>query len=245
MAPPFYRLYTPPASFFAFAPLIVAEYVGVLVEVEETTTERVEQLVASKSPTGKCPFLETQNGEIICVSSQAISRFIAGLRRDTAYLLGLGSCSSSTLTSLRESLAIEDWTNWASQELELPACACYYTATGCIPFNEKTFAKGRKDVACALDVLESHLRKESSSSKNNKRETPQTMSTTYLVNPERVTLADIVVACILVYPFTLVFDKADLESYPNVVLWFQNCMKEPEFFTVLGKIKCGREVYNP
>mmetsp|Transcript_9213 Transcript_9213/g.19972 ORF Transcript_9213/g.19972 Transcript_9213/m.19972 type:complete len:236 (-) Transcript_9213:240-947(-) len=233
MAPPFYRLYTPPASFFAFAPLIVAEYVGVLVEVETVTTESVEleQLVASKSPTGKSPILETQNGEIVCVSSQAISRFIAGLRRDTPYLLGS--------TSLRESLAIEDWTNWASQELELPACVCYYNATGCIPLNEETFTKGKKDVACALDVLESHLRKGSSS--NNKRKIPQTMST-YLVNPERVTLADIVVTCILVYPFTLVFDKADLESYPNVVLWFQNCMKEPEFVTVLGKIKCGREV---
>lgn len=124
-------------------------------------------------------------------------------------------------------------------ELELPACVCYYNATGCIPLNEETFTKGKKDVACALDVLESHLRKGSSS--NNKRKIPQTMST-YLVNPERVTLADIVVTCILVYPFTLVFDKADLESYPNVVLWFQNCMKEPEFVTVLGKIKCGREV---
>eukprot|EP00536_Pseudo-nitzschia_multiseries_P004089 jgi/Psemu1/187223/e_gw1.66.79.1 len=224
MSRPFYKLYTPPASFFAFAPLIASEYVGVRVEVEKA--ECVEQLITSKSPTGKSPILETHTGDVI-VSSQAIAIFIASLRLDS-HLLGSGS--------VRESLAIEDWMNWAGQELELPACVCYYITTGCIPFNEKAFSKGKEDMTCALGVLESHFQEGSSNS--NERKT----QLTYLVSRERITLADIVVACILVYPFTLVFDETFLNSYPMVTRWFRNCMNEPEFVTVLGEIKCGKEI---
>ena len=83
---PIYRLYTPPGSLFAFAPLVVSEYVGVSVEIG--SDKDVEEIIASKSPTGKAPILETEKGDII-VSSQAISRFIASLRRDTE-LLGKG-----------------------------------------------------------------------------------------------------------------------------------------------------------
>ena len=222
MAPPFYRLYTPPGSLFAFAPLIVSEYSGVHIEVEKS--EGIEQIIASKSPTGKSPILETQQGQVI-FSSQAICRFIAALRRDTG-LLG---------SKLRETAAIDDWLNWASQELELPACVCYYVATGLglgLGLNEKSYTKAKEDIASSLGLLESHLQKGSSS--NNK------LVQTYLVNPEHITLADIVVACILVYPFTLVFDEAYLKSYPTVMRWFLNCTQQPEFVAVLGKIECGR-----
>ncbi|VEU45178.1 unnamed protein product [Pseudo-nitzschia multistriata] len=221
MVLPLYTLYTPPGSFFAFAPLIVSEYVGVTVELEKTGS--IEQLIASKSPTGASPILETQNGEVI-VSSQAIARFIASLRQDTNLL---GS------DSLRQSLAIECWTNWAAQELELPVCVCCYITKGCTPFNENVVKKGKKDIIRALSVLESQLEKQSS---NKNKKTSQT----WLVTKEHITLADITVACTLVYPFTLVFDKASLSSFPMVVCWFENCMKEPEFVAVLGKIECGR-----
>mmetsp|Transcript_27333 Transcript_27333/g.74779 ORF Transcript_27333/g.74779 Transcript_27333/m.74779 type:complete len:230 (+) Transcript_27333:157-846(+) len=224
MARPFYKLCTPPASLFAFAPLIVSEYVGVHVEVEKT--ECVEKLITLNSPTGKSPILETHTGDFI-ISSQAIARFLATLRRDT-HLLGSGS--------VRESLDIEDWTNWAEQELELPTCVCYYITKGYIPFNEDAFAKGKKHLARALCVLESHFREGSSSDKG--RKTQQT----YLVNRDYITLADIVVACFLVYPFTLVFDEKFLSSYPMATRWFRTCMKEPEFVAVLGNIECDREI---
>ena len=230
MAPPLYSLYSPPGSLFAFAPLVVSEYVGVSIEIANPTTEgSIEQLIASKSPTGKSPILETRKGQII-VSSQAIARFIGNLRRDTELLGAAGS--------LRDATAIEDWTNWASQELELPACVSYYMVTECIPFDETSFTKAKNDISHALRVLEAHLQKESSSSSSSSIE--KKLARTYLVLPEQVTLADIVIVCYLVYPFTLVFDEADLEKFPNVMRWFRNCMQQPEFISVMGTIECGK-----
>ena len=122
--PSSYKLYSPSGSFLAFAPLIVAEFAGIPVTVE---TNGIEQSIALKSPMGKAPILETQQGEII-YSSRAISRFIAGLRRDTI-LLGN--------SSLRQTAAIEDWMNWAQQEIELPATVLYYFVSGFLPLNEE------------------------------------------------------------------------------------------------------------
>lgn len=210
---PTYRLYTPPGSLFAFAPLVVSEYVGVSVEI--VSDKDVEEIIASKSPTGKAPILETQKGDII-VSSQAISRFIASLRRDTV-LLGKGS--------LQDTVAIDDWTNWAAQELELPACVSYYMTTGVMRSDQGNVTKTKTDIECALAVIESKL------------QNPQT----YLVLPDQVTVADIVVACYLVYPFTLVFNESELKEFPKVTAWFRNCMQQPEFVSVLGIIQCAKK----
>jgi elongation factor 1-gamma len=211
MAAPLYRLYSPPGSLFAFAPLVVSEYVGVSIDIANNTEGSIEQIIASKSPTGKSPILETRKGLVI-VSSQAIARFIANLRRDTDVL--------GTTGSLRDATAIEDWTNWAAQELELPVCVSYYMVTECIPFDETSFTKAKKDISCALSVLESHLQKESSSSSIEKM-----LARTYLVLPEQV---------------TLVFDEADLKKFPKVKRWFVTCMQQPEFISVLGTIECGK-----
>ena len=218
MAPPSYRLYTTPGSLFAFAPLVVAEYVGVSVAIEplEDDEDTIGGVLASKSPTGKAPVLETKRGETIA-SSLAIARFLARLRLD--------SDLSGRTGSLRDAVAVEDWTNWATQELELPACTSCYMATKILPLDVMGFAKAKTDLARALRVLETHL-----------RDAP----TTYLVLPDEVSLADIVVACYLVYPFTLVLEEADLVNFPTVTRWFRNCTQQPEFIAVLGKIECGK-----
>ena len=220
---PTYRMYTPPGSMFAFAPLVVSEYAGVSVEI--VSNESIEETIASKSPTGKSPILETKKGDII-FSSQAIARFIATLRRDTD-LMGTGS--------LRDTVAIDDWTNWAAQELELPACVSYYMATGCMRFDESNFTKAKNDIESALSVLETHLQKEHSKPLEKK------IAQTYLVLPEQVTLADIVIVCCLVYPFTLVFDETELKKFPKVMNWFLNCVQQPEFISILGEIECGKK----
>jgi elongation factor 1-gamma len=118
---PVYKLYTPAGSFRAFAPLIAAEYNGVAVEVE---TEGLEAAVA-KSPTGKAPLMETPQGVIF--SSQAMSRFIAGIRRDTG-LLG---------NSLQEQAAVDSWMDWTRQEVELPSCVWFYPVAGYMPANDE------------------------------------------------------------------------------------------------------------
>lgn len=81
-------------------------------------------------------------------------------------------------------------------------------------------AKARDDLGAALKLAQDHLA-------NGK---------TYLVN-DQITLADIVLASTLLYPFKLVCDKAFLKPYDNVVRWFQTCVNQPQFTTVVGKIE--------
>ena len=108
-----YKLHCPEASFRAFAPLIAAEYNDIEVDVS------TDLAAASKSPTGKLPLLEvtSKSGATSRIfSSQAIARYIAGIRRDTG-LMG---------NNLSEKASIDSWVDFSAQELELPACIWFY-----------------------------------------------------------------------------------------------------------------------
>lgn len=210
--PPSYILYTPEASFRAFATLIAAEYNGVNVDVVTNVTAE-----DAKSPVGKLPVLETPSGEKI-FSSYAAARFIAGLRRDT----GLTGSSPS------EAASIDAWMDFAAQEVELPACVWFYPVAGYMPFNANSYEKSKADLAKALKVLNDHL--------NGK---------TYIVG-NQITLADIVVASTLLYPFKLVADQSYLKPYDKVLSWFTNCVSQEEFQQVVGQVTmCKKELKAP
>lgn len=123
MAPKQYTLYTPAGSFRAFAPLIAAEYNRVDVTVN---TADVEEAAETKSPTGKAPLLETPGGVVF--SSNAIARYLAGIRTDTG-LLG---------ESFRDRAMVNQWIDWTSAEVELPACFLFYPVVGYLPPNAET-----------------------------------------------------------------------------------------------------------
>lgn len=210
--PPSYTLYTPEASFRAFATLIAAEYNGVIVDVVTNATAE-----DAKSPVGKLPVLETPSGEKI-FSSYAAARFVAGLRRDT----GL------TGNSLAEAASIDAWMDWTAQEVELPACVWFYPVAGYTPFNASSYEKSKSDLAKALKVLNDHLNGKS-----------------YIVG-NQITLADIVVASALLYPFKLVTDPSYLKPYENVLSWFTNCVSQEEFQQVVGQVTmCQKELMAP
>jgi elongation factor 1-gamma len=59
---------------------------------------------------------------------------------------------------------------------------------------------------------------------------------------DAITLADIVLASTLLYPFKLVADKNYLKPYGNVQRWFNTCVNQPEFVSVVGKVTlCKKE----
>jgi len=95
-------------------------------------------------------------------------------------------------------------------------------------FNCCRYEKAKKDLATALTVLDAHL-----------------LDKTYLVN-HQITLADIVVASTLLYPFKLVCDKNYLKPFVNVTRWFQTCVNQPEFQQVVGQVTlCKKELLAP
>jgi elongation factor 1-gamma len=173
---------------------------------------------AQKSPVGKLPLLELPGNAGTIFSSQAAARYIAGLRRD----------SGLTGNTMQESAAVDAWMDWAAQDLELPACVWFYPVAGYMPFNDAAYEKAKTDLGNALSVLNDYL-----------------LDKTYLVN-DQITLADIVVASTLVYPFKLVADKNYLKPYGNVVRWFNTCVNQPEFQQVIGQVTlCKKELTAP
>jgi elongation factor 1-gamma len=95
------------------------------------------------------------------------------------------------------------------------------------PFSSR-YEKAKKDLAAALGVLDSYL-----------------LDKTYLVN-HQITLADIVVASTLLYPFKLVADKNYVKPFTNVTRWFQTCVNQPEFQQVVGQVTlCKKELLAP
>uniref|UniRef100_A0A7S2VCF3 GST C-terminal domain-containing protein n=1 Tax=Entomoneis paludosa TaxID=265537 RepID=A0A7S2VCF3_9STRA len=133
-----------------------------------------------------------------------------------------------TGSTIGETAAIDSWMDWAAQDLELPACVWFYPVAGYMPFNAAAYEKAKGDLAKSLELLNSHL-----------------MDKTYLVN-NQITLADIVVASTLLYPFKLVTDGNYLKPYQNVVRWFQTCVNQPEFQQVVGVVAmCKKELKAP
>ena len=108
-----YKLHAPEASFRAFAALIAAEYNGIEVDIS------TDLAAASLSPTGKLPLLEVSNkagATSRIFSSQAIARYLAGIRRDTGLVGG----------TFAEQASVDMWVDFSAQDLELPACIWFY-----------------------------------------------------------------------------------------------------------------------
>jgi elongation factor 1-gamma len=203
-----YKLYTYPGNFRAFKCLIAGQYNGVDIEVPEFNmmeeNKKPEFLI--KSPLGKVPVLETEDG---CVfESNAIARFIARVRRDTDLYGG----------SFFETGQIDSWMDFSANELELPATMWFYPIFGYMPFNDAATSKAKVDMKAALGVLNTHL-----------------LTRTYLVG-DKISLADITVASALVYPMKMLLDEAWREEFVNVTRWFITCIEQPEFKAVIGTV---------
>lgn len=221
---PTYTLVAPEASFRAFAPLIVAEINQIPVHIRTDIQE-----FQSKSPTGKFPILIIEypgdkEEDLVLFSSHAIARYLAHLRTDS-------SLQASSSSSLKERSAIDHWLDWSSQHLELPACVWFYPVAGYMPFQLSAYQKAKEDFKECLRVLNEHLLKN---------------KTDYLVKNDQLSLADIVIASTLLYPFKLVVGPSDREDFPQVMEWFQRVVTEPEVQQVVGQVTlCQEELKAP
>merc|ERR1719247_1154868 len=142
------------------------------------------------SPLGKVPVLNTPEGPIS--EAAAIARFVARMRADTNMYGG----------SFYEAGLVDQWIEFAKNELDLPVGMWIYPILGFISSNAQNTEKAKEDVKRALAVLEGHLLKK-----------------TFLVG-EAITAADVVVACSLLNAFKLVFDAPFLKPFGAVTRWF-------------------------
>jgi elongation factor 1-gamma len=209
-----YTLHTEAGSFRAFKILIAAEYNGVNVAIPPFKAgDNEKPAFLAKSPLGKLPVLDTPAGSL--TESNAIARYVAGLRQDT----------DLTGTSFFASAQVDSWVSFCSNDLELPATLWTYPVLGYIPADAAVAAKAKADVARALTVIENHL-----------------ADKTYLVG-DKVTLADITVVSTLVYPFKFVADAQFRSGFPNTMRWFETCVNQKQFLNVIGTVAlCEKEL---
>ncbi|MEY6333245.1 glutathione binding-like protein, partial [Salmonella enterica subsp. enterica serovar Corvallis] len=100
-----------------------------------------------------------------------------------------------------------------------PASAWVFPTLGIMQFNKQATEQAKEDVKKILTVLNQHL-----------------TFRTFLVG-ERVSLADISVACSMLWLFKQVFEPSFRQPYPNVTRWFVTCINQPQFKAVLGEVK--------
>jgi len=109
-----------------------------------------------------------------------------------------------------ERTQVLQWMTFADVELGKAADTWAFTVLGYNDYNETALKSAVNDVKRCLDVLNKVLLKR-----------------TFLVG-ERMTLADIGVACMLALVFQHVADPKFRKPYPNVVRWFGTVSNQPE-----------------
>ena len=111
------------------------------------------------------------------------------------------------------------WIGVADNDLLPAACNWVYPTLGILQYNKQATEKAQESVKSVMSLLNVHL-----------------LSKTFLVG-ERVTQADISMACTLLMLYTNVMDPRFREPYGNVNRWFVTLVNQPEFKSVLGNVE--------
>lgn len=210
-----YTLHTYSGNPKVFKILIAAQYNGVTIDIPhfDMGVTNKSKAFLKMNPMGKVPVLETPMGPL--VESDAIARYVARMRNDTG-LYG---------KNFFESGQVDAWMDMCSHEVGAAVCPWVFSLLGFYTFNAAVTAKAREDVKKYLQVLENHL-----------------LLRTFLVG-ESITLADIAMASMFVYPMKFLLDSAFRKPYPCVMRWFNTCVNQPEFQAIVGDVPlCDKEV---
>merc|ERR1711935_44496 len=114
---------------------------------------------------------------------------------------------------------VQQCVNFGDQELLPASCTWVFPTLGIMQYNKNSTERSKDDVKAALKVLNQHLE-----------------TRTYLVG-ERITLADICVACNLFLLYQHVMEPAFREAFVNVNRWFITLVNQPQFKKVVGDFK--------
>jgi len=201
------KLYTYPGNFRAFKALIAAEYSGAKVSVD-TSFKFGETNKSSE-------FLEKfLLGKVPAFESSNGDRIFES--NAIAYYVGNEQLSGTTRA---DSARVQQWVNFGDNEILPASCTWVFPCLGITQFNKQDTEKAKEQIQKALTVLNNYLR-----------------TRTYLVG-ERITQADVAVACDLLLAYQYVLDPAFRGSFVNVNRWFNTLINQPQFKKVIGDFK--------
>jgi len=199
-------LYTYPANFRAYKALIAAKYSGADVKVDQGF--KFGETNKSASFLEKFPM-----GKVPAFSSNnnvniSESNAIAHYVGN-AQLRGEGAEAEA---------AVRQWVDFGDNEILPAACTWVFPTMGVIQFNKQETARAQDQVKKAMAALDQHL-----------------LTRTYLVG-EKVTQADISLACNMLMLYQQVMDPEFRKPYRNVNRWFTTIVNQPNFKAVAGEV---------
>lgn len=118
----------------------------------------------------------------------------------------------------QQSAEILQWLDLADNEFLPQILAWVLPSLSALQFNKNQVEEAKKELLRLLNILNNYL-----------------LPRTYLVG-ERISLADIALSCNLLLAYQHVLEAADRASLVNVNRWFQTCVHQPNFASVLGEI---------
>jgi elongation factor 1-gamma len=153
-----------------------------------------------KFPLGKVPAFEEDDFNLM--ESNAIAYYVSNEQLRGA--------------NLRDAALVQQWVNFADNEILPSACKWVYPTLGITQFNKQETETAKEHITRCLDVLNAYLE-----------------SRTYMVG-ERISLADIVLASNLILLYKQVLEPSFRNSFGNVNRWYLTIVNNPEFIKAAG-----------
>lgn len=201
-------LYTYPDNFRAFKALIAAQYSGAQVKISDKFV--FGETNTSKEFLAKFPTGKVpafESSEGLCLTESNAIAYFLANEE-----LRGGSCV------INQAL-VQQWLYFADSDILPASCTWVFPCLGIMQFNKTSTERAKEDVKKALQALNDHL-----------------LHQTYLVG-ERITLADIVVACTLLSLYQHVLEPAFRQPYGNVNRWFNTIVNQTQVKAVVGSVK--------
>lgn len=199
-------LYTFPGNFRAYKAQIAAQYSGAPLTVAGDDTFKMNDTNRSEQFLKKFP-----TGKVPAFENDAgVQLFQANA---IAHFLSNEQLRGKTPADQAQIL---QWIEYGEQEINPTSANLVYPCMGIMQFNKQNNERAKEELKNVLQLLNNYLR-----------------TRTYLVG-ERITLADIAVACDLLLLFQWIIEPSLRQPYPNVTRWFSTLIHQKEFQTVIG-----------
>merc|ERR1712226_72512 len=200
-------LYTYPNNFRAYKALIAAEYSGAKVTVDSNF--KFGETNKSKPFLSKFPLGKVPAFEASNGDCIFESNAIA------CYVGNKDLCGASQGDAAR----VQQWINFGDNEILPASCTWVFPCLGITQYNKQDTEKAKDQMKRSLEALNGYL-----------------ATRTYLVG-ERISQADITVACDLLLAYQYVLEPAFRGPYVNVNRWFNTLLNQPNFKKVIGDFK--------
>merc|ERR1712131_103325 len=119
---------------------------------------------------------------------------------------------------------VVQWMCMADNEILPASCTWVFPTMGIMQFNKNATDRAKEDIKSAMKTLNDHL-----------------LTRTFLVG-ERISLADIAVACTLLNLYKHVLDPSFRKPFLNVTRWFTTVINQPNAKAVIGSFTLCSEM---